>query len=430
MRRAVHLSVLLLVATLAGCIESSSPDGLSTTENPRTASGKPHVVVAVFDSGINPYAPVFRAVGFPEPREIIPDLPPYETVVLSFDLPYAEALEADKIAALQRDRLYWFKDTRILGYAHDDLEDVRYPVIDESGHGTAVASLIAKTDPNAIILAIETFGEIENAIAWVANESWVDVLSISVGVIGNLPVEYAAGDEGRAEYLRVATTNGKLVIGAAGNEFVPPLASSYQGPPWTVGVGGGSSTYHSDDAVASKVPDVVADDVVEVARHDTTADEWRWDAGTSFSAPIVSGVLSKSIYAVRSAWNYSGNIVDGALAAHDGKRLTNADLRAALNATAIYWSPGEYSPGVDPTCPVCTYNNSTIPYLPEVPGTPVGPWIQAGWGFVNASTADRIVAILLGKEPNPARPSGAVEFMETIFAARVAYWDLPRPPRP
>ncbi|HVL87456.1 MAG TPA: S8/S53 family peptidase [Candidatus Thermoplasmatota archaeon] len=428
----VTIAIAVAVA-LSGCLQPSSITDANQEDLQPTGDnagvGRPHVVVAIFDTGINPYHPAFRAVGLPEPALIIPDLPTYETVDLSFETAYDDALQKDRSSSLEPGKLYWFRDTRILGYSHYQSSSYRYAVLDEEGHGTAAASMVLKTNPDAIILAVETFPRGREILPWAANQSWIDVFSISSGPVANIPAEFISPPPREQDGLRTAVENGKLVVGAAGNEPVPPWMAPDPGAPWSIGVGGAWSNTRGETAVASKTPDFVSEFVVKVASKETTADEWYWSTGTSYGAPFVAGVVSRAIYEVRETWGHGKSIIDGAYAVHpDGHRLTNTDVRLALNRTAAYWSPTDYSAPSDPTsCLVCTVGGATVPITPEIPGTPVGPWLQMGWGFVNESTVPALVSVLLGEIPLPEKPEGAKHFMDQIFKLREIYWGLPRP---
>jgi len=364
-----------------------------------------------------------------EPRSFIPGLPEYETIQLSFELPYEDAFAKDNLASLKQDKLYWFKDTRILAYSTGEFLGgaQKYSNIDEHGHGTALASLVMRANPEAVILMVEA-GRSHLAIQWAVQQTWTDVLSISIGSF-NLPSEFVGGDAGRVESLKDAATMGKMVVAAVGNEIIPPHLGTYAGPPWAIGVGGVVRETQGESLFSGKTPDFVSEFGARLASKETTEDKW-WDgSGTSFSAPLLAGVVSRAIYEIRAEWGHLGGITDGALAlSGDGRKITNADVRLALNRTATYWLPSDYSLPPDPAaCPTCTVARTSVPIAPEIPGTPVGPWLQMGWGFVNESTGPQLVRVLLGKETLPQKPDGAMLFMHELYEARKAYWNGPRP---
>src|SRR5438128_1903779 len=108
-QRLFKILFAVAVATLlAGCTSPAFPS-VDEIRNYSKDESAAHVIVATMDTGINPYAPIFRASGLVEPRIFIPDLPPYKTISLSFDVPYAQAIVQDGLTRLERHQLYWFK---------------------------------------------------------------------------------------------------------------------------------------------------------------------------------------------------------------------------------------------------------------------------------------------------------------------------------
>ncbi|MBI4392716.1 MAG: S8/S53 family peptidase [Euryarchaeota archaeon] len=420
------LSLLLFVSlVIGGCVGPTSGPGplvLPPGADPQPA---PHVVVAVFDTGINPYHPVFRTPGAPEPRVMVPTIGDYATINLSFDLPYPDAFAKDGLDSLERQKLYWFRDTRILAYSNDEqAADHKYAAIDEAGHGTGTASLVARASPNAYILAIESVSQTDVTFPWAEKQPWIDVFSISLGVAANAPVELA-GDFGRTESLRNASDSGKMIIVAAGNEFVPPTASPYGGPPWVITVGGASSDTHGETIMAAKTPDIVSDFMLRIADDATTENLYHWATGTSFGAPLIAGVVAQAIYEVRTTLNYSDGLRGGAIAKNDTLKITAADVRSAINETATYWETADYQAPSQTECPTCLAVSGTLPVAPTLDGTTVGPWVQMGWGYVDEKSIAQIVANVLGHGPGAAKPEAAVEYMNQLHAARESYWALP-----
>jgi hypothetical protein len=260
----------------------------------------------------------------------------------------------------------------------------------------------------------------QEMFAWAANQSWIDVFSISVQILGNAPIE-PLGDEGRAESFHLADTKGKLVISSGGNEVNSPTFSSYGGPPWTISIGGVHSQSRGESWSAAKGTDYVSDFLTLVQMPQTTHDDWQLRAGTSFSTPIVAGVVAGVIQGVRTAWNYTGNTENGTIAiSQQGNHLASASIRATLNSTATYWTTTDFAaPEVSVECFIgCHFPSLPIPIGPE-------PWIQMGWGYLNASHTQTLTDALTGIKSVDPKPQAATDHMESLYTARQRYWALP-----
>jgi hypothetical protein len=166
-----------------------------------------------------------------------------------------------------------------------------YPVYDESGHGTATADTVLQNAPNATIVMVEvsatSWSEIAEAIQWTAEQGWIDVVSASLGNIGNVPNPLVAGGDPDLEVpqaSKAVVDSGKVYVNSAGNDPSPHYTDNADGPPWVVAVSGAEPTSQGRDVVPANGPDVVANFSVEAATHDSTS-ERDWIQGTSFSAP-------------------------------------------------------------------------------------------------------------------------------------------------
>ncbi|MFN2525959.1 MAG: S8/S53 family peptidase [Actinomycetota bacterium] len=187
---------------------------------------KPFVVIAFVDTGINPYHRDFRAPDFVHhPSKFIEGYPK-SAAAINLDLKaagargYAAARRADvrEWASTEAGELYWFPGTRVIGGISIEAggtsnpEFGEFPILDDQGHGTGVASVAAGqffgSNPEALIVMIEGLGDA--SLEWATSQKWIDIVSNSWGNRANLPV-------GDTEASREATRRGQTVAFAAGN---------------------------------------------------------------------------------------------------------------------------------------------------------------------------------------------------------------------
>jgi hypothetical protein len=248
-----------------------------------------HVVVAVVDTGINPYHEFFRAPALTaHPSTWLPKFPksakPVRLSLGARDLAAAHEADAAVWDSMERttytedgeeDHLYTFPGTRVIGaisfgeYADttDPLAATEpRPVRDDHGHGTHSAGLalganLPEADGNVLLVMIEaSAGQFDTGVRWAAQQPWIDAISLSLGTRANAPLPAPTGSEptaGTPWYTREAYANGKPVFIASGNGVsstgVAPdkcttYTSPYVGPVWATRIGaaspgGGSPTY-------------------------------------------------------------------------------------------------------------------------------------------------------------------------------------------
>lgn len=248
----------------------------------------------------------------------------------------------------------------------------------------------------------------------------------SIGLVGNIPQPVSVNTPviDASQHYPNRTLNvskeGRPIFLAAGNEIMTCTFDTFCGPPWVIAVGGIHPETRGESVHAAKVPDYVSDYVVAQVASSEDQTGYIEGIGTSYSAPTAAGTAAKILHEVRKAWNYTGNLDNGTLArSTDGKTLTAADLRLALNRTATYFGPSDYDVGPNLADP--SVLKGSIPILPELAGTPVGPWLQMGWGYVSPAIVNETVAVLLGRMPLPEKPDAAA-FLEQVFSLRETYW--------
>lgn len=352
-------------------------DGTACEAQPPSA----RVTVAVIDSGINPYHDDFAGANRGAP---VPATP----LALTLDKPYGEAVKADAALweSVEVGQLYTFPGTRIVGaISMGELGTTTSPssslVLDDVGHGTGTASAVARNAPHADLVMVQVgAASLGKGVDWAASQPWIDVISISWGTIGNVPL----GGQDVVDAAKKAVDSGKLVFVAAGNE--PTAApTGYSGPTWVVSVGGSSPDGKGETWTASKGVDVVSDFSPVLARHDSTeaTDEM---FGTSFATPTVAGTVAEAWWTARAA----------------GLPTDAAKLREAMNAVALYFAATDWRP-----------NTGELPV--------VHPCAQQGWGYVDGALVADLALVATGQKPATSKAEAAA-CMQVVYAARTAFW--------
>ncbi|MFA5862922.1 MAG: hypothetical protein WDA16_14615, partial [Candidatus Thermoplasmatota archaeon] len=114
------------------------------------------VVVAVVDSGTNPYHEMFRAAGIRWQDLGIENLS-IQRIALNESLDQDVAQDHRFWQSLARHELVAFEGTRIMAISFS--KDTQHPlVLDQIGHGTATSSLVARTAPSVVVLMVQVDG--------------------------------------------------------------------------------------------------------------------------------------------------------------------------------------------------------------------------------------------------------------------------------
>jgi hypothetical protein len=407
---------LVTLSLLAGCLSSSpGDDDPSPGEGDATSSAiPPHVVVADIDTGINVYHDRFQG-SLPDALvdsfvDAATGQPPVR-VRLTQEGNFTQRYEADAgvWANLTRGTLYYFEGTRVLGISFLSDDGDENPVLDhpDGSHGTGTAGAVMDANPEAIVVLVEGVGNGEGEL-WTMSQPWVDVTTMSYGPVGSPPTS-ATEETGTHAATHAGWRGGKLPVGAADN--TPSLApnDATAGPPWVIGVAGDHVESRCRDHVSGTFPDVTAN-FTQVLPRANSVDERGQTSGTSFSTPTTAGTLSAIVLKVRQAWNHTDGITDGALAVSpDGLRVTNGDVRLAMNNTAYYFGTADCAPDPGTSLPV----------------NPAAPWLQMGWGHVGPEVVDKAAAKLLGATPYEAWDPGAKAFQDALYDYRVRLWGDP-----
>lgn len=377
-------------------------------------------VVAIIDSGVNPYHAAF-AVGSPSAMAWIGNLGiPSVPVRLAQEGSYDNRVQQDESfwETTERGQVYAFEGTRLAAVSFSQRTEPF--VLDTNGHGTAVASLVAREASDAAIVMIQVDGAfcatrgdteclldptIAEAMQWAAEQDWIDVVSVSIAIPANAPDDPRIHPEMKAylDATRQAHDRGKVIVNGAGNQPVPPLTDYINGPPWIVAVGGFEGEARGEATLASKGVDVVANFSEQVALKDSV-DGYEQNEGTSLATPIVAGTLAQAL-----ALNWRNG--DVALAA-EPSTVVRQRLRDALNVSAESVSATEWRPA-DPT-------NTSRPPLRSLPVLlPVG---QIGWGYVHGGLAGKIAETLAGSAEVPAEKQQVKAYQEAWQDIRESYW--------
>lgn len=421
---------VLLRAVSGGQVQSVThpvPVGVGHTPDSLELAQDPWVVIAVVDSGINPYHEEFRDARFTaEPRTYITGYPPEARrldLTLDKSLSFATARTADEEAweSVEGRKLYWIPGTRIVGaisYPQGSSEPNR--ILDDDGHGTQTASVAGgKTIgacPTCLVVAVEAFtpgsqgGDAFGALRWALNQPWIDIVSNSWTVcVVDCTLNPGAYPElpgsGVHEDTQRAVEAGKTVVFAAGNGVAnafdvptPTYWSALTGPDWVVTVGAADSTTGATVVGTGRPVDVTSYGYNWKGASHTSTSSFLPFSGTSAAAPLVAGAFGAALQGVRDAL---GDTVEGlharavlatgtapagtpsGAAIADGK-LTRAELERAVFRTA------RPATGSGPVFPLT---------LPESQAS----FAYAGWGLVNKQTAQEAVAVLLGSKALPDR---------------------------
>lgn len=426
-------------------------------------------VVALVDTGINPYSVAFRdnsPLARRHPSTYIPGYPKDARALrLSLGLPFEKAVKKDeKIwASVERSKLYWVPGTRIVGAISFGAGGTKCPsptevpplagfvqesckehaILDDQGHGSMTASRAAGSPnslaPEARIVAIEGLGN--NQVRWAADQGWIDVQSNSW--LNLVPPPASSGSTGAA--FRHASER-MITMAASGNgtAYIMGVAPTptyllSTAAPGVILVGG-----HDNGKTAlwsGAPPHVVADAYSGYTAVRRGAGKMQPDpiaCCTSASAPYAAGGAAAIVQAAREilgdfsvgikkgviARGPKGVVPEGPLA--DG-RFTLEEFKDVYLHTAdprpgefeddgdVHWA-GEprppdntqFGPGGNPFCLLCT--TTPVPWrsIPEDPADAFYPFV--GYGAIDQDSVKLAVSALLGKTQIPERPGADAQY--------------------
>ncbi|HKO45872.1 MAG TPA: S8 family serine peptidase [Pyrinomonadaceae bacterium] len=430
-------------------------------------ASKSHVVIAVVDTGINPYHVAYRRSEYTvHPSNYIEGFPKDAPALgLSFGAAdYVTARTTDDApvwSQVAERKLYWIPGTNIIGaYSVADYAGTppgglpSRPIIDDDGHGTGTTSVSGGgalstkgapygSNPDALLVIIEGLGDA--GVKWAAEQPWIDFISGSYGDAISVPCT-DSGDEtvddvadvwcGR-EYRYTAPfvlRDGRTALFSAGNGLsrtgvATDRYSSLRptsGPSWVVTVGAVSARNEQDYGWHS-----VPADISSYGLHWPAADPFSFSGevefgGTSNATPVTAGVFSRVLLAARRS---VGDAVEGIHITADGKSVPAygpAGIAKGLLADGVL-ARTELQDAVFKTAHPEEFNTETWVYDPVViPNTPLY-YTQQGYGNANVAAALRAIEVIMGRAPMPDR-SEVDAWLATVDVVRDSVYPPPTYP--
>ena len=398
------IASILISALFLVIAYSPDEDTVSMAESENESSDwRAFSVVAPIDTGINVYHDHFRT-NETYPQWLLDDLGVTKVCDLTFNGTWQERYDADRTSCwdnLTTSDIVYFPGTKIIGTSPDG--DGGILILDDpsDGHGTAVTGSVIDANPEAVIFFVEGFSD--TAVLAAANQPLVDVISTSFGAIGSIPVP------GIEDATKVAVVEkNKLHTGAADNSPSPAIQDATAGPPWSIGIAGYAEEGDDQKEIMSgSYPDISADWTQYLPNHDDI-DGYHETSGTSFATPRTAGIISFVLQNLRGEFGDNGSGASeergGMLVSGDNFTVSNTQIREAINLSA--WYPDF---GWDPT-------SGTMPISPVMPCT------QTGWGLVNLSNIEPIIAHLNQSTSLGDRPSDVEACMSANQEMRESYW--------
>lgn len=404
------LTFLLIFSFFALALTGDSTSPPVSQETSENNDWRAFSVVAPIDTGINVYHDHFRT-NETYPSWLLDELGVNKICDLTFNGSWQERYDTDKQSCwdtLNASDIVYFPGTKIIGSSPDGDSEILILDDPSDGHGSAVTGAVLNANPNAVIFFVEGFST--EAVLAAANQPLVDVITTSFGAPGSVPV---SGIERGTEIAVVE--QGKMHTGAADNSPSPAIQDSTAGPPWSIGIAGYAEEGDDQKEIMSgSYPDISADWTQYLPNHDDI-DGYHETSGTSFATPRTAGILSFVLESLRfefhddgagaSPEQRQGMLVNGSDDDGNPFVISNADVREALNRSA--WYPDV---GWDPT-------SGTMPI------SPVAPCTQTGWGLVNLSNIEPMIAHLNQSADLTQRPGDVVACMNANQEMREVYWN-------
>ena len=410
------LSALLVAALI--------PANAAAATRPPTASTA-RVVVAVIDTGFNPYHEYFHAGGplykDSAPSSVTP------AVLREFGIDKDHIIKVTRtgnfdadfdkraFAKIEKGEPYWFKGTNVIGISFMDETGGRLrPDGTACSHGIGTAASVLTANPEAVVVAVEGMG-LEPAEKWAFTHPAVDIISTSYGPATSYPTLTNLSSSYKG-----VVQNGKVHFGAAANDPSWSSLDQTSGPWWTIGIAGFEEGDSNGRQMSSgNVPDFIGDFTQDLPYCRSCEAGLDSVGGTSFATPRSAGTFSKILLEARRASRHGGGIVPagkGTPRLVDGRySFTVWEMRRALEEAAIYPKTSDYGGqgSVNPT---------------SVPIIDAAPWTQAGWGLISPDPRFDVVEETLARlgiegKAKRTKPQAACDFMTANMEARHGYWD-------
>lgn len=437
------LALLFTVGTLflSGCTgPAAAPEAQEPPVVPAVVP--PTAVIALVDTGINPYHVDFRddsPRAFQHPSTYLPGYPA-DAIALNLTLngdDLEKALKADKKAwdSVKPGKLYWFPGTKVVGAIGPD-------GLFSTGHGTMTASRAAgnKYSLCGECLIVSVQGFTAKSVQWASEQPWIDAQSNSWSPAVTMQQADPAQSPGLADAFEAAAQR-HLVFASAGNGAVgkfgvlghPSFTRSTSGPPGVVAVGG-----HDNGQVilwSGSWPHVSADACDNWAAVGDTVDGYgpREGGGTSSASPYAAGEAAALILEARRLLgdDRSAGVTEGILArgvAVEGSpilsdgQLSIGEVKDILMKTAVARPLQTEHDGE--LCPPEMTPYTTYPIQWKDLPADLPTYYFIGYGQISVDSAAAAMDVLKGATELPARP---VEDQWHAYAqsARDAYNGLP-----
>ncbi|MFN2526277.1 MAG: S8 family serine peptidase [Actinomycetota bacterium] len=444
--RIIVAGALVSALVLGGAIEATAARG-------DAQRSRPNGVVAIIDTGINPYHQTFRdnsARAYRHPSTYIPGYPSDAIALpITLDEPdYWTAVEQDCEsiwAKVEPGKLYWFPGTKIIGALTLEKGIAGFPaapidcsnprasfadrsILDFSGHGTMTASRAASVEYGAcrscLLVAVQGFNT--DSVAWAADNShWIDAQSNSWGRFLPVWVPVAADElvTNDPQFVRIVEDAARrhLAFWASGNGALTrggvlghPTILDPRMTPSVVMVGGHDSGYVN--LWPAFPPHVVADSCNSWAAYHTQTEQSDENvgSGTSAASPWAAGGATRILLEARrilgdrdtgiesgmAASGRAGLVAEGPLA--DGV-FTLEEWKEVTYRTASARPEGQREDGS-----VCSggagyviYDSTPVRWE-DVPAE-YPEYLHIGYGAVDAQSLQLAFSVLRGVEPVPDR---------------------------
>jgi hypothetical protein len=351
------------------------------------------VVVAVADSGVNPYHEIYyRPENVDHPCTWVEgfedcSVPALELSIGEYET-FAEAFEADRAiwTSLKRHQWYWIPRTNIIGAVCDgsgdpvDPEAIGVCILDEDGHGTGTTSSVLTEAPDALLLVHESSnGETTDmksapVVPDIQSHSWGNPVPLPLHL--SKPVSKPVFGRPTFAYDGAAHPETIFFI-AAGNEApFPSVLDYFQVDPDIQTVGAGYPGYWSIRSWSTY--DFASWWCRPAAAHDDQQAFVGSFCGTSAAAPTAAGTAAAALQAIRERESTTMR----STVAMVSKTVTRSEFIDALRAGATYSpQPARFvnRPPVHETRPL-------------VPNAEHLSW---GYGWLDRTRVDAVVACAL-----------------------------------